>query len=152
VNNLILGASEDGETFNRFADSDVIYATLSRVMADGLAALLERLSAQHDDDKSRPEVLLLLARFLQAFPQLCGNVHTCLMASAHAATATSLETLFLDSSCRMFSRWSAQLLLSLDRQLGNSGGQFGSSRGQQQLDLLGFFPAWDRISVQVWSA
>jgi hypothetical protein len=143
-NPLTLGSSEEGETFDRYADSDSIYEALARVTGEGLVAMMKKLAAHHDIH-SPPEVLLLLARFLQAFPQLCGSLRTCLSLkresdkSSVAYSFSRLESEFASSSCRMLNLWTDRLLAEMDRQL---------TAGSQQ-DLLAFFPAWDKISVQV---
>jgi hypothetical protein len=192
---MLAGSSEEGETFDRYADSDQIYGVLARQTGDGLAALLARLADRYGGaaadrhggatadryggaaadlygattTAARPGELLLMARFLQAFPQLCGSVRTCLSAntvahaqSASAATAqcqpsaaafSRLEALFLEASCRMFNLWIGLLLAELERQLGASSSSSKSdssnSSSSSNMDLLGFFPAWDKISVQV---
>jgi hypothetical protein len=178
---LLTGSSEEGETFDRYADSDQIYGVLARETGDGLAALLARLAGRYGGTTAdrhggtttvaRPGELLLMARFLQAFPQLCGSVRTCLSgtAAAHAqsnsaanaqcqpaAAFSRLEALFLEASCRMFNLWIGFLLAELERQLGassrsdsNSNSTSSSSSSNSNcMDLLGFFPAWDKISVQ----
>jgi hypothetical protein len=185
------GSSEEGETFDRYADSDQIYGVLARETGDGLAALLARLSDRYGGPAAdrqggatadrhagptagrhggtttaaRPGELLLMARFLQAFPQLCGSVRTCLSGTAAHAQSNSaanaqcqppnaafsrLEALFLEASCRMFNLWIGLLLAELERQLGASSSSSNSdSNNSGSMDLLGFFPAWDKISVQV---
>jgi hypothetical protein len=180
---MLAGSSEEGETFDRYADSDQIYGVLSRQTGDGLAALLARLADRYGGatadryggaTAARPGELLLMARFLQAFPQLCGSVRTCLSATAAHAQSNSaanaqcqpaaafsrLEALFLEASCRMFNLWIGLLLAELERQLGSSSSSNSSSSSSScsnnsssssssSMDLLGFFPAWDKISVQV---
>jgi hypothetical protein len=196
---MLAGISEEGETFDRYADSDQIYGVLARQTGDGLAALLDRLADRYGGaaadryggaaadrhggaavdryggatadrhggtTAARPCELLLMARFLQAFPQLCGSVRTCLSATtaAHAqsnsaanaqqcqpaAAFSRLEALFLAASCRMFNLWIGLLLAELERQLGaRISSSSNSSSSSSSMDLLGFFPAWDKISVQV---
>jgi hypothetical protein len=183
---MLAGSSDEGETFDRYADSDQIYGVLARQTGDGLAALLARLADRYGGTAAdryggaaadrhggptadryggaiaaRPCELLLMARFLQAFPQLCGSVRTCLSGTAAHAQSNSaanaqcqpaaafsrLEALFLDASCRMFNLWIGLLLAELERQLGASSSS--NSNNSSSVDLLGFFPAWDKISVQV---
>jgi hypothetical protein len=209
---MLAGSSEEGETFDRYADSDQIYGVLARQTGDGLAALLAHLADRYGGPTAdryggpmaeryggaaadrhggaaadryggaaadrhggttaaRPGELLLMARFLQAFPQLCGSVRTCLSGTAAHAQSTSaanaqqcqpaaafsrLEALFLEASCRMFNLWIGLLLAELERQLGASSSSSKSdsssssrSSNSSNMDLLGFFPAWDKISVQV---
>jgi hypothetical protein len=186
---MLAGSSEEEETFDRYADSDQIYGVLTRQTGDGLAALLARLADRYggtaadryggaEADRhggpmadryggttaARPGELLLMARFLQAFPQLCASVRTCLSgtaAHAHSPSAANaqcqpaaafshLEALFLEASCRMFNLWIGLLLAELERQLGaSSNSNSSSSNNSSNMDLLGFFPAWDKISVQV---
>jgi hypothetical protein len=184
---MLAGSSEEGETFDRYADSDQIYGVLAHQTGDGLAALLARLADRYGGaaadrhggitadrhcgtTSARPGELLLIARFLQAFPQLCGSVRTCLSGAAAHAHSTSaanaqcqpaaafsrLETLFLEASCRMFNLWIGLLLAELERQLGasiskssSSNSNNSNSNSSSSMDLLGFFPAWDKISVQV---
>ncbi len=177
------GSSEEGETFDRYADSDQIYGVLARQTGDGLAALLARLADRYGGTAAdryggpmadryggttaaRPGELLLMARFLQAFPQLCASVRTCLSGTAAHAQSSSaanaqcqpaaafsrLEALFLEASCRMFNLWIGLLLAELERQLGasiSSSSDSKNSSNSSNMDLLGFFPAWDKISVQV---
>ena len=114
--------------------------------------MLDRLAARHAS--SRPQVLLLLGRFLQAFTQLAGSLRTCLTVRRETEPTTgsytsfsSLEALLTEASCGMFSLWSSHLLAEMEQQLVNIGQQLVNS-GQQR-DLLAFFPAWDKISVQV---
>jgi hypothetical protein len=176
---MLAGSSEEGETFDRYADSDQIYGVLARETGEGLAALLARLADRYGGatadrhggttTATRPGELLLMARFLQAFPQLCASVRTCLSGTAAHAQSNSaanaqcqpaaaysrLEALFLEASCRMFNLWIGLLLAELERQLGasssNSKSDINSSNSSSSssVDLLGFFPAWDKISVQV---
>jgi hypothetical protein len=186
---MLAGSSEEGETFDRYADSDQIYGVLARQTGDGLAALLARLADRYGGaaadryggatadryggaaadrhggttTAARPSELLLMARFLQAFPQLCASVRTCLSGtSAHAqsnsaanaqcqpaAAFSRLEALLLEASCRMFNLWIGLLLAELERQLGASSKSDSSNSSSSNMDLLGFFPAWDKISVQV---
>jgi hypothetical protein len=209
---MLAGSSEEGETFDRYADSDQIYGVLARETGEGLAALLARLADRYGGaaadrhggaaadrhggttTAARPGELLLMARFLQAFPQLCARVRTCLSATAAHAQSNSaanaqcqpaaafsrLEALFLEASCRMFNLWIGLLLAELERQLGasshsnssnssssnsssnsnnsssnsnssssSSSSSSSNSSSSRNMDMLGFFPAWDKISVQV---